>query len=150
MEDILAFVEFDEHRYCATSKQVEQSDLYVIDVDGVKELVSRYHGKKKMVAVFFDINEGICKNRMLARGDGAEAVEQRIRHDAIAFADAEKVLTGFNYFIRLTTSDRREAAQYTYKLLQEFEAIETAGSEIEESRNRDGKCNTIFTTLPKM
>ena len=85
--DIVAFTDYNGNLYCATESQVEESDVYVIDVDGVKEFQRLYHGKKTPVVVGLFVSEQICYERMIKRGDSEEAAKARIENDKRAFAD---------------------------------------------------------------
>lgn len=88
LTDLVAYTEFDGHRYCATAEQVEENDIYVIDPAGVEYFKEKYHGSKDVKIVYFDAgSKRELKKRMLERGDKIEDVERRIKHDQKAFKD---------------------------------------------------------------
>lgn len=90
-EEMVAYTEFSGHRYCATSSQVEESDIYVIDPKGIKEFLRRYKGKKTPVAVYLTAPENLLATRMAARGDGLYDIMKRINHDREAFKGASGI-----------------------------------------------------------
>ena len=75
LQNIVAYTEFDGHRYCATADQIDQCDLYVVDVD-----------------VFVDASTGVCMRRMLDRGDGFMATLRRATNDDRVFSGAKEYL----------------------------------------------------------
>ncbi len=87
-DKMVAYTEFDGHRYCATVDQIEDNELYVIDPKGIKEFGKRYTGNKVCIPVYLCASEDLRRERMLKRGDKLEAVEKRIEHDKEAFKDA--------------------------------------------------------------
>lgn len=87
LPDKVASTYFDGNYYCATSKQVESCDLYVIDLEGIKTLKENYKGTAHLVVVGLRVPEQIRYERMLERGDSSEMAETRIEHDRTAFAN---------------------------------------------------------------
>lgn len=83
--NIVAYTEFDDARYCATSTQVDACDIYVIDPDGVETFDKKYDGVKEPIIIYLDARQKTRKQRMLARGDSPEAVRQRLKFDRKAF-----------------------------------------------------------------
>ena len=47
--DIVAYTYFDKHHYWATTQQVDENDIYIIDPDGVAFFRSHYFGPKQVV-----------------------------------------------------------------------------------------------------
>lgn len=86
-EKIVAYTEFNGYRYFATESQINCSDVYIIDPEGVKSLKERYHGSKEIITIWFDASPEICKERMLSRGDSPEDVKKRLANDALIFTD---------------------------------------------------------------
>ena len=86
--DIGAYAEFDGHRYCATNKQIDAADIYVIDVAGIKYLKAHYTGKKKTLIVYIDVTQQELVRRMKQRGDSREKIAARLAHDSKAFKEA--------------------------------------------------------------
>lgn len=87
LEDRVAYTLYNGYEYCATSKQVENSDLYVIDPAGVDEFRTLYRGKKGVVVFALDCSAAERVKRMRKRGDKWVDIKDRILNDNIAFAD---------------------------------------------------------------
>lgn len=84
LKDKIAETHYSGYDYCATAGQVDESDIYVIDPDGVTTLEHRYKGKKKIekIYIFCPMSERL--NRLEQR-DGFDAALQRIKTDIFAF-----------------------------------------------------------------
>lgn len=85
LEDFVAFTNYNGHRYCGTAKQVEESDLYTLDPNGVAYFKESYHGSKRPIVVYIDVDRETRARRMKARNDDAAAVESRLLDDDIEF-----------------------------------------------------------------
>lgn len=95
--DKVAYNNFNGHHYCATKNQVDMSDLYVIDVPGLKQLKELYHGKE-IISIYIDVPMEVCLERMRNRGDSEDKCWERLRHDDEAFrgvrGEVDYVLNG--------------------------------------------------------
>lgn len=100
LENKCAYTYFDGCEYCATSKQVDESDIYVIDPKGVKYFREHYVGRKRAIVVCLDAKREEIIKRMKTRGDSKEAIEQRLMNDAKEFDD----FYDFNYLIPSCTT----------------------------------------------
>lgn len=80
-DKLVAYTEFDGHRYGATIDQVEQNDFYVIDEDGVDYFYHHYPGNKRIIILYIDCNDEECARRMKARGDSDEQIQRRLNKD---------------------------------------------------------------------
>lgn len=93
-ETVVAFTNFDNNLYCATDKQLEQSDVYIIDVKGLQNLLDLKFEKAidiPFVTVYLQVSEEERIKRMKKRGDSKQAIKQRIEHDRIAFQCASEL-----------------------------------------------------------
>ena len=88
LKDYVAYTEFNGHRYCATAEQVEECDLYVVDVDGIQYFKAAYNGDKIPVVFYFDVPPAVLQQRMVQRGDNKMEVLQRLSHDKAKFKNA--------------------------------------------------------------
>lgn len=79
--EMLAYTEFNGHRYGATQELVDQSDLYVIDPDGLCYMLEKYKSPRKVYTIGLNAPKHILEARMLARGDSLDAVKARLSHD---------------------------------------------------------------------
>lgn len=118
--DMVAYTEFDGHRYCATTQQVEDNDIYVVDVAGVEYFKEHYHGKKDVYVFFFSVPTEVLKRRMTDRGDGGLALIQRIQNDLVMFANAEERLKAIYPNTHVIQNERiATTARSIWKILQE-------------------------------
>ena len=83
---------FDGNYYCATSEQIEESDLYVIDLAGYVKLMNNYKGEKKIVPIFIDCSMETCLERMLLRGDTEDKAWERLKNDYYMFRNWKKYI----------------------------------------------------------
>lgn len=82
---------FDRHHYCATRNQIDENDIYIIDIEGLKQLkrlYSEFGGTKKIVSIYVDVPMEWCLKRMRHRGDSEDKCWERLRHDDTAFSGA--------------------------------------------------------------
>lgn len=79
--EIVAYTEYNGFRYGTTAEQLDQCQMYVVDVPGVKTLLERYNIDRKIVILYF--SSTICTriNRMLDRGDSDMAIISRLLQD---------------------------------------------------------------------
>ena len=93
-ETVVAFTNFDGNLYCATDKQLEQSDVYIIDIKGLQKLLDLKFEKAidiPFITVYLQVPEEERIKRMKKRGDSKQAIKQRIEHDRIAFVYASAI-----------------------------------------------------------
>lgn len=88
LENYVALTKYNGHLYCGTEKQVEESDIYTLDPTGVAYFKEHYHGNKKPIIVYIDVDRDTRAKRMLARHDDLAAVQHRLNHDSLEFASA--------------------------------------------------------------
>ena len=93
LTDMCAYTVFDGNRYCATSKQVDECDLYVIDPTGIDYFLREYRGIKIPIVIHIDASESICTLRMYERGDDPNDISRRIKHDRKAFKNVREYAT---------------------------------------------------------
>jgi guanylate kinase len=87
--ELSAYTEFNGYRYGVTDKEIDESDIYVIDPDGAKYMADEYTGDKTIYAIRLNTRWRYCYQRMLERGDTHEEAVKRIEHDLKVFGDAE-------------------------------------------------------------
>ena len=91
LTDMVAYTEFSGSRYCATTQQVEENQIYVIDPDGYFYFMEKYKGDKIVLPVVIVCGEETCFNRMIARGDSFANASARVSHDAVKFRALEEI-----------------------------------------------------------
>lgn len=90
-DKIIAKTVFDGYRYCALQEQVANSDIYIIDIEGVKFFTEHYTGKKIPIVIGLDVPGLERRARMLLRGDTEEDVRRRTAYDTEAFKKLDKI-----------------------------------------------------------
>lgn len=90
LTNLVAHTTFCGYRYAATCEQVDTSDLYVIDMDGIDYFRKNYKGNKRAVVVYIHSPIHTRVERMEKRGDKFGAIMERIVNDATAFAKAKE------------------------------------------------------------
>lgn len=90
LHDKVATTYFNNQYYCATQQQCDDADIYVIDPHGVESFIRNYHGDKKWIAVYLDVNPFTRFVRMVKRGDSILAALTRLKHDHRAFKNFKK------------------------------------------------------------
>lgn len=92
---VVAYTEFCGNRYCATAKQVEENDLYVIDPKGIEYFREKYNGSKGIKVIYINSSTSTRYERMVERGlkngssrlKASEKALERIENDVIEFYD---------------------------------------------------------------
>lgn len=110
LTNMVAYTEFDGHRYCATAEQVDNADIYVVDLAGVKTMKELYHGDSVLLPVYVDVNVGTCLYRMRKRGDSFDTAWQRKQNDDAMFAGAKEYLNA-NFDSVLSVKNRRDVSE---------------------------------------
>ena len=83
LENIIAYTEYHEHRYCCTQAQLDEADLYVVDPPGVKTLLERYNAQDRDICIiFFSASTRVRIDRMRSRGDSDENIIGRLYNDS--------------------------------------------------------------------
>lgn len=108
--DMISTTHFSGYNYGITPQLLNQSDIFVVDPAGVKELKEKYHSRP-IVVMLCSCSEDTCKKRMLERGDEPESANVRIEHDRKVFAGFEKYAdiiipaeNGFSQVLNFVTS----------------------------------------------
>lgn len=81
---------FDGKYYCCTQEQCDNSDVYVIDPDGIAVFRRNYKGNRKHIIIYLKVNPFVRLFRMVQRGDGICDAIDRIVHDHKKFGKFEK------------------------------------------------------------
>ena len=82
LENIVAYTVYNGNHYCATEEQVDSVDIYVVDVAGVRTLLSKYSNKERqIIIIYFDCDVMNRIRRMAERGDSDSEIIRRILND---------------------------------------------------------------------
>lgn len=90
-DDLVAYTMFNNNEYGATNKQVNDSDLYILDKKGILYFNEHYNNYKPFKIIYIDATETQCRDRMKKRGDSKEDIEKRIQNDRIEFDGIEEL-----------------------------------------------------------
>ena len=118
LKDFVAYTEFDGNRYAATADQVEENDIYVVDVAGAEYFKEKYKGSKKPIVFYFNLPANIRKQRMQNRGDPYQLIVQRMDNDERMFANVGNRLKSIYDEVWLIENyDVQETAAYIANLI---------------------------------
>ena len=81
LENIIAYTEYDNNYYCSTKEQLDEADIYVVDIPGVLTLIENYNTERQINVWYFDVDLIIRVKRMIDRGDSDTAIVGRILTD---------------------------------------------------------------------
>lgn len=81
LEDKIAYTEYNGHCYCATKQQLDEVDIYVVDVPGIKTLIENYDTERIINILYFDVELITRVKNMVSRGDSDTTIVNRILTD---------------------------------------------------------------------
>ena len=81
LQNIIAYTEYNGHRYCATKEQIDEASIYVIDVPGIETLLKKYDTNRHIEIIYFDTTVKTRIERMVDRGDSDTAIVGRLHND---------------------------------------------------------------------
>lgn len=87
LTSIIAYTEYNGFRYCATQKQVDNADLYIIDTQGIDYFKKHYRGNKGIKIINLYTTKKNRKQRMKVRGDTLRDIKKRLLNDKKAFKE---------------------------------------------------------------
>lgn len=82
LDNIVASTLYNGYHYCTTMEQIQNSDIYVVDVPGIETLLTHYDELNRPIYVFYF--EASVRNRilrMLDRHDSDTAIVSRLLND---------------------------------------------------------------------
>ena len=81
LENMIAYTEYDDNFYCSTAEQLDEADIYVVDIPGVKTLIENYDTDREIKVWYFSVDVATRVKRMRSRGDSDTAIVDRILTD---------------------------------------------------------------------
>lgn len=115
-DDMVAYTKYNGYRYCGTTQQVEESDVYVIDLPGIDYFRRNYKGNKHPLVIYLSVPAAEREARMKSRGDSAAYASERLEYDDTAFKDAKYTVAHI-----FENEDSRLTAQAIRNLFMEDE-----------------------------
>ena len=79
--ELAAYTLYNGNEYGTTFKQLNECDIYVIDVPGVETLLQKDKINRPIIIIYFDANVYTRINRMLSRDDSDMAIVARLLQD---------------------------------------------------------------------
>lgn len=80
--ELAAYTEYNGHRYGTTFEQLNECDIYVVDIPGVESLLQKLKDDKRPICIFyFEASVYNRIHRMLDRGDGDMMIISRLLED---------------------------------------------------------------------
>ena len=128
-EKIIAYTFYNGNHYFATEKQFAESDIYIIDIEGIK-CIKELGIDIPYDVIYLAVPAHIRMERMAKRNDNKSMIDERIKYDEIAFKDIKQYS---NHIISNFDSEQtaEEIADYLgiakcdlYKLSAEREIID--------------------------
>lgn len=111
-QNVCAYTEFCGYRYCTTEEWVNLSNVYIIDIDGVRDFYCNYKGKKIPIVIGLDTSKELLFNRMISRGDKLIDVIERLKNDEKSFAELYNI--AYKVYINDKPSDVTAIADDIY------------------------------------
>lgn len=90
LENVVATTYFNSNYYCATKEQLDESDTYVIDLDGIEYFKEHYKTDRPIKIVYIKVPTHTLFIRLLKR-DGLVKTIKRMKHDKKAFEGVENM-----------------------------------------------------------
>ena len=120
LHDLVGYTKYNNYRYCATAKQVENNDLYVIDTKGVEYFKTNYRGNKSIKIIYIKSSISTRVERMEKRF----IKDNNIDVEHLSSQDINSIFINFGKIMeRITTDDR------------EFAGIQSLADKIIENQN---------------
>lgn len=79
--EFAAYTVYNGNKYGTTVKQLDECDIYVIDIDGIKTLLKQYKTDRPIYIIYFMASVYTRINRMLNRHDCDAAIISRLLED---------------------------------------------------------------------
>lgn len=81
LQNLVAYTVYNGKQYGATAYQVDESDIYVIDLPGVESLLEKYETDRPIRVLYFDTSICTRIERMVDRGDSDTQIVSRLYND---------------------------------------------------------------------
>lgn len=81
VDDLVSFTEYNGYRYGTTQDQLDNVNIFVVDIPGVRSLLQKYKRKRKIVILYFDSTVSTRIERMIDRGSSDTEIVSRLHTD---------------------------------------------------------------------
>ena len=79
--EMVAYTYYNSSHYGTTAAQLDECDIYVVDIPGVKTLLDRYRKDRPIHIIYFDASTYTRICRMIDRHDSDAVIISRLLHD---------------------------------------------------------------------
>ena len=114
LHDYVAYTKFNGYEYCATERQVENNDIYIVDPKGIEYFVKHYNGFKKPVVIQIKTNTFRLIRNMRKRQDSWKSIISRLLNDAKMFKNIDKLSDA----IILNNFSINDCAEKLYRIIK--------------------------------
>lgn len=115
-ETIAALNQYNGYTYFATTKQLFQKMLYVVDIPGLKQVKENYHFGR-IITIGLTGSRDVLADRMKDRGDSHEQIQRRLDLDDVEFSSVPEQAD------ILINTDLYTTEEVVEKVLQEIRNI---------------------------
>lgn len=81
LNELVAYTEYNGHRYGTTAAQLDECSIYVVDVPGVETLLQKYKTSRSIIIIYFDATVYTRIRRMINRDDSDMSIISRLLQD---------------------------------------------------------------------
>lgn len=82
-----AYTSIVRYDYGSTKEAIDEADMYVVDVNGIKDLKWNYKTERPIIVIGILCPADVCGKRMRERGDSDEEIDKRLWINRREFAD---------------------------------------------------------------
>jgi guanylate kinase len=118
LADLVAYTYYNGYEYCATSEQVNDSQIYVIDPAGIEYFKDHYNGDKTIFVAYIHTSIWTQFWRMIKRKDKIKQIIDRILNDLHDFKDVQYDMKFKNKDSEITAYEIYEMYKYYNTMLK--------------------------------
>lgn len=97
-QDMAAYTMINGNHYFTTKQTLSESDVYVIDPNGLYDLRRRCKNEFEFVIIYIRTPKSVAQRRFTSRGETIDFFNERYEKEDVQFADFEKRMD-WNYHI---------------------------------------------------
>lgn len=117
LHDIVAYTEINDNKYFSTKQQLFDSDIYVIDYEGIKYLKEQHLQDLNLIVIYIYCEPDIRRERYLARDNtDIHMFNERNQSEFIQFCEMER-FEDYQYIID-NTDDMQESINQLIKIIR--------------------------------
>lgn len=141
LHDIVAETTINGYHYCTTESELERSDFYVIDPNGVEYLQRMAGGKFHLVQFYIYADEAVRQNRSAKRSGSVSEFQMRAKSEDQqfqAYEDANK------YDIIIYNNGKLEESMQVFESYMKL-VLESRLKELAEEKEKDNRAGSVDT-----